>query len=174
MPELTVISNTSPLLYLHQVGQLGLLRQLYQQVLVPAAVEAELKAGRERGVEVPLLSRLDWVELRDVVVPRRPADVSQLGAGEAGVITLALSRQPCLLLLDDRPARRLAAAQGLASTGTLGILLKAKADRLIPMVSPVLDELKKTTMWLNDELIGLVLAEAREGSRRTRAIGSGG
>jgi predicted nucleic acid-binding protein len=37
MPE-AVISNTSPLQYLYQVGQLPLLAHLYQQVTIPPAV----------------------------------------------------------------------------------------------------------------------------------------
>ena len=36
MPDRLVISNTSPLLYLHQVGHLELLPRLYGQVQVPS------------------------------------------------------------------------------------------------------------------------------------------
>lgn len=39
-PESCVIVNTSPLLYLHQVGYLELLQQLYKRIIVPAAVKA--------------------------------------------------------------------------------------------------------------------------------------
>ena len=44
MPE-AVISNTSPLQYLYQVGQLPLLAHFYQQVTIPPAVVQELAAG---------------------------------------------------------------------------------------------------------------------------------
>jgi len=44
-PERLVVSNTSPLLYLHQVGQLDLLQELYGKLYVPSAVQLELKAG---------------------------------------------------------------------------------------------------------------------------------
>jgi predicted nucleic acid-binding protein len=44
MPDPT-ISNTSPLFYLHRLNHLDLLRQLYQRVIVPEAVVAELKAS---------------------------------------------------------------------------------------------------------------------------------
>lgn len=53
MPDKLTISNTSPLLYLHLVRQLDLLPRLYGEVFVPPAVEAELQAGAERGVDVP-------------------------------------------------------------------------------------------------------------------------
>jgi uncharacterized protein len=51
MPE--TISNTSPLLYLHQLGQLDLLRALYGRILVPVAVANELVEGGRRGHSVP-------------------------------------------------------------------------------------------------------------------------
>jgi predicted nucleic acid-binding protein len=47
MPE-HVISNTSPLFYLHRLRCLDLLRELYQRIIVPDAVADELKAGREQ------------------------------------------------------------------------------------------------------------------------------
>jgi len=40
-----VISNTSPLLYLHRTGNLDLLRRLYGRVHLPPAVRSELAAG---------------------------------------------------------------------------------------------------------------------------------
>jgi predicted HTH domain antitoxin len=45
MPDRLVISNTSPLLYLHQVGRLDLLWRLYGQIQIPLAVKNELIAG---------------------------------------------------------------------------------------------------------------------------------
>ena len=54
MPE-RVISNTSPLFYLHRLRRLDLLQRLYQQVLVPEAVVDELNAGRDQGEDVPLV-----------------------------------------------------------------------------------------------------------------------
>jgi len=52
------ISNTSPLLYLHLVRQLDLLVHLYNKVFVPPAVEIELQAGAERGIDVPKIAAL--------------------------------------------------------------------------------------------------------------------
>jgi predicted nucleic acid-binding protein len=105
MPERIVVSNTSPLQYLHQVGLLDLLEKLYGEVLVPPAVQEELRAGERRGI-----ARLN----------------------------------------------------GLTCTGTLGVLLRAKQNGLLSSVSPVLQELQRTTMWLSNDLIALVLAEAGE------------
>lgn len=53
MPDTPVFINTSPLFYLHQVGQLEILPKLYDLVITPKAVEEELSVGRERGIDVP-------------------------------------------------------------------------------------------------------------------------
>jgi len=42
MPERVVVSNTSPLLYLHQVGQLELLKTLYRSIKVTMYLSREL------------------------------------------------------------------------------------------------------------------------------------
>jgi len=55
MPD--VISNTSPLQYLYQLGLLDVLKKLYGQVIIPYAVSKELSkcnfmprnSGRMRG-----------------------------------------------------------------------------------------------------------------------------
>jgi predicted nucleic acid-binding protein len=54
MPEV-VISNTSPIFYLHRLRRLDLLQKLYQEIIVPKAVVAELEAGRRQGEDVPEL-----------------------------------------------------------------------------------------------------------------------
>ena len=41
---MTVVSDTSTITNLLQVGQLGLLRKLYGQVIIPTAVMVELEA----------------------------------------------------------------------------------------------------------------------------------
>jgi len=49
-----VICNTSPLQYLHQIGQLELLPRLVSRVVVPTAVAKELAEGRRRGLDLPV------------------------------------------------------------------------------------------------------------------------
>jgi uncharacterized protein len=56
MPE--VVSNTSPIQYLHQIGVLAILPALYSRVMVPRAVADEIGAGRAAGVNLPDPARL--------------------------------------------------------------------------------------------------------------------
>jgi uncharacterized protein len=64
MPEREVISNTSPLLYLHQIGQLDLLPKLYGRVIIPLAVREELRTGAERGFSTPDVDQIHWLDVR--------------------------------------------------------------------------------------------------------------
>ena len=163
MPEREVISNTSPLLYLYQVGQLNLLHKLYRQVVVPSAVREELRVGAERGFSTPEVDAIHWLEVRT------PADMSllpmaiDLGAGEAEAIALALQSPRGFLILDDGLGRRIAHLLELTYTGTLGVLVRAKKEGHLSAVGPVLEALRdRTTMRLRHDLLERVLQEAGE------------
>jgi predicted nucleic acid-binding protein len=116
MPE--VIVDTSPLQYLHQLGLLDLLPELYGKVLIPESVVREIAAGHGLGVALPELKTLGWIEVREVsglsVLPL----VSDLGAGEREVLALALEAADPLVVLDDALARRVAKRLELRMTGT--------------------------------------------------------
>ena len=161
MPERQIISNTSPLLYLHQIQQIDLLAKIYHRFLVPPAVEKELQEGARLGVDVPDLD-IPWLEITPIGDFETPKRVSRLGAGEAEAITLGLQFREVLLLLDDRAGRREASALGLQSIGTLGVLVNAKRAGLVPAFRPLLERLMQTTLWLGDDVVAEALRLADE------------
>jgi hypothetical protein len=110
-----VVSNASPLIGLERIGRLDLLAQLFGQVLVPPAVVRET---------VPQLVLPAWIAEQSLAQPMAP-QIAQaaLGAGESESISLALELGAAWLVLDDRPARRLAQGLGLSVIGTLGLFL---------------------------------------------------
>ncbi len=63
-----VVSDTSPLTYLHQIERFALLSALYEEVVIPPAVERELKGAAH------LHENLDWSLLR-VVKPKSLKEV---------------------------------------------------------------------------------------------------
>jgi hypothetical protein len=65
-----VISNTSPIQYLFQIGLLDLLFSLYEEVTVPEAVNSELVEGRSHGVDLPDADVLSQFNVRTVRVEK--------------------------------------------------------------------------------------------------------
>ncbi len=150
MPETElIISNTSPLLYLYRIGEIDLLQRLYGHICVSRQVAQELAAGVDN---VPSVASYDWIEVCDIPIPSALKMVPDLGPGEAGAIALALeSRQPVLLLIDDRLARQIAALHQIRFSGTAGVLMKGKERGCIKSVKPLLEKLVKSGFNLRKE-----------------------
>ena len=162
MPE--VISNTSPLQYLYQLGLLELLPRLAGRVTVPQSVVDELEAGRALGHDLPEVATLPWGTVR---VPATSQYVASpdLGRGETDVLRLALELPAgeAVVILDDAKARDAAGKLGLKLTGTLGVLLDAKRAGLVLEVAPHLDRLDALGFRLSRGTRGAVLRLAGEG-----------
>lgn len=160
MPEL--ISNTSPLLYLHRIDALDWLPDLCGGVWIPQAVAQELSEGQRRGYDVPDPDRYEWLEVVDLrAVPSEWLNID-LGAGELAVLALALEHSECTVLLDDRQARRIAQTAGLNVWGTLRVLIEAKSQGLVERIVTHVDRLESTGMWMSNAIRRRVLALAGE------------
>ncbi len=159
-----VVSDTSAIINLAMIGRLGLLHDIYTEVVIPAAVYQEIViqgAGKPGAIEV---RTQPWFQQRAVV---DTAFVSQLRRdlddGEAEAIVLAQEIGADLLLIDDRAARRHAARLGLRFIGLLGVLLEAKKAGLLPAVKPALDDLiSKAGFRVRSSLYQAFLASAGE------------
>jgi len=162
MPE-AVISNTSPLQYLYQVGQLPLLAHLYQQVTIPPAVVQELAAGAARGVALPVLPEVAWLQVQAPSATQVWRVASTLGAGEREALALALET-PTALLLDDGHARRFGRLLGLRMTGTVGVLARATREGLVPRLAPLLDRLDRLGFRLSAQARAMALTLVGEPS----------
>lgn len=162
MPERLVIANTSPLLYLHLARHLDLLQTLYGAIVIPPAVQTELEAGARAKLGVPDIATLPWVEVKTVQSRVLIPAIVDLGAGEAEVIALGLEHPGSLLILDDLLARRVAALNRLTYTGTIGIVIKAKEAGYLQAVKPVINDLRGAGLWLSNELVAMILAQAGE------------
>jgi predicted nucleic acid-binding protein len=150
-----VISNSSPLIALSQIGRLDLLGQLHPQVRIPPAVADEVR---------PTVARLPgWVEVTALKLALRPSVVpGSIGPGEHEAISLGLELSATRLILDERPARRLAASLGLSVIGTIGLLLAAKDRGLLANIKPELDRLFAARFFTDEELYDRVIRQAGE------------
>jgi len=162
---MSVVSNASPIIHLARVGQLELLRQLYGEIFVPEAVWEEVvikgkgKAGSKEIRQAKWIKRKRVSNHLLVKALRR-----ELDAGEAEAIALAVEVGAELLLMDDKIGRRIAQFLNVPCIGTVGVLLETKAKGLVPVIKPILDALKVSGFYLNDELYKRILEDVGEAS----------
>jgi uncharacterized protein len=161
LPEV-VVADTSVLQYLFQADHLDLLRVLYGSVLVPEGVAEEIDEGRALGHPLPDLPSLEWVRVEGVRNRRVLLLALDLGKGEREVLALTLERPGAVAILDDLLARRMARHLGIPFTGTLGVLLRAKAAGHLAAVTPVVDRLQALGFRLASETRSAVLELAGE------------
>jgi predicted nucleic acid-binding protein len=161
---MNVVSNTSPIINLAAIDQLGLLKQLYGAVTIPQAVYNEVCI---RGSGLPGAAEVmagDWIQTRIVANAALVATLTaDLDKGEAEAIALAVEIGSDLLLLDERRGRLIASRLGLRCLGLLGLLIQAKRSGAVSAVKPLVDELRaRAGFWVSAELYDRVLYEAGE------------
>lgn len=124
-PDRVVVSDTGPFITLERLpGGFALLRQLYNRVLLPEQVLAELTAGRPPGDDY--LQEFGLADLVEVVaVEATDPELAELDAGERDALSLALQRG-LPLLIEERVGRDTARAKGVSYSGIAGQLMKAR------------------------------------------------
>jgi hypothetical protein len=162
MPNRVVVVNTTPIIALSLINRLDLLQSLYAEVLIPPAVQAEVLVGGTSGVGIGDLRQATWIRVTPLQDPRRADLLSDLDRGEAEVIALAQELNAELVVIDERLARRHAKRLGFTLTGTLGVLLQAKAQGLVSAVAPLIDHLRKGGIRLSDAVVAESLRLAGE------------
>lgn len=148
----TVIADTSVLYYPHQLSLLNILPELYGNVTITPQVADELAAGMEQGLSVPDIKALEYISCQSIATPKFLDLIPDLGKGEASVLALVLEQEDVLVILDDLLARRTAHAQGLKLTGTVGVLIRARKESLIPNLKTCIVRLQDAGFFLSEHL----------------------
>jgi predicted nucleic acid-binding protein len=137
------VVNATPLISLALLGRLSLLNEMFDEVIVPRAVYAEVVQGGAGKPGADALAEADWLNVvsADVSLTIEPLLLG-LDAGELEVLLLARQIEPDWVIIDERLARRVAFAMGLPVKGTLGILLAAVLAGLLSR-QEALDDLQR-------------------------------
>jgi predicted nucleic acid-binding protein len=157
-----VIVNSTPLIALCKVNQLELLRELYTEITIPEAVFQEVTAKND-SVKRKILENGAWIHVQSVsdTIDRRMYK-AKLHDGEVEVMILAQEIKADLVIIDDNAARKTAVYLGLPLTGTVGVLLRAKAEGLVPKVMPIVDSMEQNGLYYGSVLKEWVRSQAKE------------
>jgi uncharacterized protein len=146
MSTLSATSNSSVLIALSSIGQLPLLAQRFPGgIAIPQAVwheVVETGAGRVGANEIAA-GLNTWLIVQPVANQTLILSLQQdLDNGEAEAIALFCEQPSEALLLDEKKARQVARRMALPILGTVGLLIWAKQQRLLPNLQQQLDTLQ--------------------------------
>lgn len=154
-----IISDTSSISNLFQIGKVDLLKELYGNITITPAVQRELYALEEQKT----LDNLKWIK---VLAPKNQKKVAELleelDLGESESIALAIERNAKYLIIDEYKGRLIAEQYGVKIVGVLGILIQAKQKRLITSVKVEVERLRSVGFRLNQRLVDNVLRRLGE------------
>ena len=151
MPKI-IISDTSCFIILTNIGELELLHKVYGEIITTIDIATEY------GESLP-----DWVVIRTVTDTYKQQLLElQIDKGESSAIALALEIPNSTVILDDYKARKIASRLGMTYTGTIGVIIKAKLNGIIPTIKPILEKIKQTDFRLSIEIELQALKEANE------------
>ena len=159
-----VIVNSTPILALGNIGKLDILRQLYGTIYIADAVYKEVTATDDKASAALRLSE-NWIKVLNIDNPQDYAMYrAKLHAGE--VETMILAQQDSfgadLVILDDLAARKTAKYLGLTVAGTIGVLIKAKQEGIVPEVRPLLDKMIANGFYISEKTMNMVLSKIGE------------
>ena len=156
-----IVADSGSIHYLILCEAIDVLPKLYGRMLVPAAVAHELTHVHTPQVVSQWVRNIPhWAA---VVSPLRIDPATQLGLGERQAIALALEFDATQLLIDDRTARRIADQRGVLTTGTVGILEQAAANKLLNLQEAI-QKLLKTNFRIDADVVREVIE--RDTTRR--------
>ena len=147
-----VISDSSCLIALDNIGMLHILQELYSQIFISEEVLDEFGKRVEGWIVIKRVKNQNYVQMLSNLVD----------LGEASTIALSFEIEDSLIILDDQKARKLAENLHLKFTGLLGILLKAKHQGIINSVGEILFKLKSVNFRISEKMEYTILQLANE------------
>jgi len=142
-----IISDTSCLIALSNIGMLHIVKDLYDEIIITSEVKAEF------GEILP-----DWIIVMQVRDKLKQTDIEKrLDKGEASSIALALEIPNSILIIDEIKGRNIAKSVNIEIIGTIGILLLASNKGLINDVISVILKLTNNGFRLSDKLLDKII-----------------
>jgi len=147
-----IISDTSCLIALSNIGQLELLKKLFGRVTITPEVLDEFTKKYKENIP-------EWFDIKEAKnkdkVNKLNAD---LGLGESSSIVLATETPSSLVIIDEKKAREYALNLGLNVIGTVGIIRRAADINIIEShkkANELFSELINKGFRLNKKLVNI-------------------
>lgn len=134
-----IVSDTTAITNLFQIGKIEILRQLYGQIIIPLSVKNELDVIPNQKL---FLERTDWIRVEALNNQSLKNELLEiLDLGEAEAIALTIEKNADFLIIDEKMGREIAKDYNISIIGMLGILIEAKEKNKVRFIKPLLDDL---------------------------------
>jgi hypothetical protein len=158
-----IVCNTGPIIALASIQKLDILKNLYDSIYLPEAVNDEILRGGRHFTGLDEYRKADWIKILKLQQPEDTLLATVLDTGEASVIQLAREIGVYKILMDERKGRRVARdVYGLQVIGTDRLLTDAKQAHLVPSVKEPLQQMRAAGYWIHDKIIAAAIKEAKE------------
>lgn len=152
------VSNTTPIISLSSIGKIEILKDIFQEIIIPQTVYDEIKVKKGYGynevdsgfIKIACIQKYDEILL------------DKLDLGEAETIMLSKEIKADNTLIDEQLGYTIAIESGLNVIRTLSILLKAKENNIISEVKPLIDEMMLRGRWYSKHVYYDFLKKADE------------
>ncbi len=148
-----VVTDTGPLLHLHQVGAARLLAHLGNIVLTPMVwSELQRHAPTFAPSGLPAWLSLAQPSASAILQASQWVNAQILHAGEAEALAHARETQADIFLTDDTAARTMGESLGIQVRGSLGVVLFAAASGCLDKAEcfQILGDLEmQSTLWMS-------------------------
>ena len=146
-----VISNATPIISLCSVQHEHILKELFNHIVIPEAVEDELRVLERPGSD---FSDNSWVEVEAV----KNEDLvhllmKDLDRGESETIALAKQRKADIVIIDEIAGYQIAKHFELPVVRTLSVMKTAKERGIIKKIAPLLSEMVQKGRWYSTDVI---------------------
>lgn len=157
-----VVSDASPLLLLAKIGKLDLLKELYQEIIIPLQVRNKVVEYEDKASFI-ILSEIEngWIQLKDIEISpeiERLGERLGLHKGETAALSVAKHLDIEEILADDKLARIAARILGLRAIGCLGVTMRAYETGVITRTEAInsIQKLVKAGLWVSPDVLSEV------------------
>ncbi len=160
-----IVADSTPLIHLSKIGKLEILKQVFNQIIIPEAVynEAVVKGKEKSIISANIIDSQKWIIKKNLNENQRLESKNLLknaniGSGEAEAIILAKSDK-LGLIIDDSVGIKVAESFGIETFWTTSVILKAVSKNILTKqkAKEIIENLVKSGLRLKAETLILIL-----------------
>ena len=156
------VLNASPMILLGKAELLKTIGPLADTWIIPTGVIQEVAVKSPIDLYLSDLSVSSEIQRIDVSGIDHFVAGWDLGRGESEVITVAVSQPGTGAVLDDAQARKCAKVLDIPLVGSVGLIVRARKENLIPLAKPAIEKLISIGLYIDSEIITQVLRSVGE------------